>query len=419
MKDLLLFVPLDDFAKAQYEYIPLGVLYLASFIEEAGFEVDVVHGRTEDIKPGYRFYGLSASTSSYTMAVDALKHIRKIQHGARVIAGGPHFKAKECIDDALKDDWDCIVSGDGEKALLDMVSKKTRCMKKTVIYAESVMNLDSFPLPAFDKIDLSKYNYPLRDGLKCINLLTSRGCPYECQYCSTSKTKLRYHSPDKVMEMAETLMGYGFDSFMIADDNMSMSKGRFYDILSGFETIDIKWRSLIRAETINDEGLERMVRSGCIEVGPGIESGSQKILDIVKKRSKVDRNLKFIQDCESAGIRCVPSFIIGLPGETPETVKATYEFMKQAKPSAFAYNILMPFPDCPIFLKKDTEFKDLITIYPYTWDDCVTKSKEITKCFVSTPAFSREKILEEYHKYYNIFADLTNFDPRRRGTRGD
>jgi radical SAM superfamily enzyme YgiQ (UPF0313 family) len=414
MKDLLLFVPLDDFAKAQYEYIPLGVLYLASFIEEAGFEVDVVHGRTEDIKSGYRYYGVSSTTAQYSYALDALKRIKEIEPIAKTIVGGPHFKAEECLNEACGHGWDHVVIGDGEFPLLHILTGQ---ISDIAIWGTTVEDLDSYPLPAFHKLNLSKYNYPLRNDLKCINLLTSRGCPYECQYCSTSKTKLRYHSPDRVLEMAETLMGYGFNSFMIADDNMSMNKNRFYDILSGLESLDVKWRSLIRAETINQTGLEKMVRSGCVEVGPGIESGSQKILDIVKKRSKVDRNLKFIQDCENAGIRCVPSFIIGLPGETSETVKDTYEFMKKAKPSAFAYNILMPFPDSPIYQKKDTEFKDLITIYPYTWDDCVTKCKKITQCFVSTPSFSREQILEEYYKYYDIFADMTAFDPRKRGNR--
>jgi anaerobic magnesium-protoporphyrin IX monomethyl ester cyclase len=277
--------------------------------------------------------------------------------------------------------------------------------------------LDFFPPPAFEKLDLFKYNYPLQNGLKCINLLTSRGCPFSCQYCSTSKTKLRYHSPDRVIQMAETLKSYGFNSFMMADDNMSMNKKRFHTILSLLEGLNVKWRSLIRAETIDDDTLDRVVRSGCVEIGPGIESGSQRILDIVKKKSKVERNLDFIHRCENAGIRCVPSFIIGLPGEDKDSIQATYEFMKAAKPRAFAYNILMPFPDSPIFLKKDTEFKDLITIYPYTWDDCMTKSKKITQCFISTPSLSREKILSEYYKYYDIFADMTFFDPRRRGAR--
>jgi radical SAM superfamily enzyme YgiQ (UPF0313 family) len=419
LKDLLLFCPLDDFAKAQYEYIPLGVLYLASFIEEAGYEVDVIHGRTEDIPPGYKHYGISAATAQYTMAVDALKHIRKIQHDAKVIAGGPHFKALTCINDAFNEDWDYIISGDGEYTLRNIVSCRLLNIER-VTFASPIMNLDTLPMPAWGKIDIQRYNYPLRPGLKCVNLSTSRGCPWKCAYCSTSNTKLRECSPDRVLEEADILVNkYGFDSFMIADDNVSVNKKRFYGILDGFEKLGVKWRSLIRAETINDEGLERMLRSGCIEIGPGIESGSQKILDLVEKKSKVEDNIRFVKRCEEVGITCVPSFIIGLPNESSETVQETYEFMKIAKPSAFAWNMFLPLPDCPISLQYETKYKDYITLYPLTWDDCMTKAKKITQCFVSTPYLSREQILSEYYKYYDIFADLTGFDPRRRGTRGD
>jgi len=415
LKDLLLFCPLDDFAKAQYEYIPLGILYISSFLSEKGYEVDVVHGRINDIKSGYKYYGLSAATASYTTIVKALRHIRQIQPDAKVIAGGPHFNAGHCVIDALNNDWDHIVIGDGEIAMLNILTKKTT---DRVIFGPTILDLDILPLPDYEKINIRRYNYPLKEGLRCVNILTSRGCPFECQYCSTCRTGFRERSPSKVLEDADILVNkYGFDSLMVADDNVSINKKRFYAILEGFEKLNIKWRSLIRANTINQEGMERMVRSGCIEAGPGIESGSQKILNIVKKHSKVERNMEFIRQCEERGIRCVPSFIIGLPGEDKRTVEATYEFVKKSKPSAFAYNILMPFPDSPIYLKRNTEFRDLITIYPYTWDDCMTKAKKITKCFVSTPSLNREDILREYYKYYDIFADLTGFDPRKRGTR--
>jgi anaerobic magnesium-protoporphyrin IX monomethyl ester cyclase len=206
---------------------------------------------------------------------------------------------------------------------------------------------------------------------------------------------------------------------MIADDNVSINKKRFYGILDGFEKLGVKWRSLIRAETVNDEGLEKMLCSGCLEIGPGIESGSQEILDLVEKKSKVERNIEFVNRCQEIGITCVPSFIIGLPNESPKTIQETYEFMKATKPGAFAYNMFLPLPDCPISLQYESKYKKYITIYPLTWDDCMTKAKKITQCFVSTPHLSREDILSNYYKYYDIFADITGFDPRKRGTRDE
>jgi len=415
MKDLLLFVPVDTFAKAQYEYIPLGSLYLASFISKAGYDVDVTHGTVDDIIPGYRFYGISVTTAQYSTGLKALNKIRMIQPGAKVITGGAHYNARVCVDMALNDDWDFIVTGDGEKVLLDIIRGH---IGSRVLEGIPVDDLDSLPMPAFNKIDIGKYNYPLRDGIKCINMSTSRGCPFQCQFCSVSGTKIRQRSPQNIVEEVDVLTKkYGFDGIMFNDDTMSININRYHAILKELESYNVKWRSLVRTNLIPHSTLKKMKRSGCVEVGPGIESGSQYILDLMRKGTKVEDNIAWVRACEDNGIRATPSVIIGLPGETPKTINETYEFYKRSKPTAFAYNIFMPFPDSPIYQNYETFYKKYITIYPYEWDDCIVKSKKITQCFVSTPTLSREKILEEYYKYYDIFADLTGFDPRTRGNR--
>jgi radical SAM superfamily enzyme YgiQ (UPF0313 family) len=132
MKDLLLFVPVDYFALAQFEYIPTGPLYLASFISEAGYDVDVLHGTVDEIKAGYKFYGISVTTATYSVGVAALKRIREIQPEAIVITGGPHYNAQLCIDLSLKDDWNFIVVGDGENGLLDIMNGKASASSRVV-----------------------------------------------------------------------------------------------------------------------------------------------------------------------------------------------------------------------------------------------------------------------------------------------
>ena len=416
MKDLLIFVPLDTFAKAQYEFIPIGPLTISSFVSDAGFEVDVVHGLTKDIKEGYKYYGISSTTAQYTMAKDALLHIRRLDPTAKVIIGGPHFNAKACLDEAVNDGWDYIVVGDGEIATRDILAGKETAK---VVYGTVIDDIDSISLPDYGKLDLSKYNYPLREGMRCINIMTSRGCPFKCVFCSTSGSKLRQRSSDKVMEEVEILTKkYGFDSLLFVDDTMSINNRRYYSILSELESFNIKWRAYGRTTTINKEGLERMARSGCIECCPGIESGSQEILDLIGKGTNAEKNIEWCKTCEDVGIVCSPFIIIGLPNESMETVKATERFVREAKPSAFAYNILMPFPDSPLVVKRE-KFSKYLTIYPYTWDDCITKSKKITDCFVSTPYLSREDILKEYYRNYDLFANITGFDPRKRGTRAN
>ena len=416
MKDLLLYIPLDDFAKAQHEYIPLGPLYMASYLEEAGFEVDVVHGRVEDIKTGYRFYGLSATSSQYNYIKDAYKHIRETSEGSKVVVGGPHFSAPGCVQEAELVGWEHIVVGDGEIALRNILDGKET---SRVVWGTPVADLNLVPYPAFDKIDISRYNFPLGEGLNCTSIITSRGCNFKCAFCSSSPTKLRQRSVDSVMGELDILINkYGFNSLMFVDDMVSVGRKRFYNLLDEVEKLNIKWRCYGRTNSITHEGLERMQRAGCVECAPGIESGNQKILDLIGKGTNVQDNIDWCIKCEEVGIKCVPMVIIGLPGESLETIKDTEMFMRKAKPSGFGYNILMPFPDSPIMRDYDY-WKQYITVEPYTWDDCVTKSKKILRSFVSTPALSQEKILEEYYRNYNLFAEITGFDPRKRGTRGD
>jgi radical SAM superfamily enzyme YgiQ (UPF0313 family) len=416
MKDLLLYTHLDDFASSQYEFVPLGLLYLSSYASQAGYEVDVIHGRTSDIKPGYRFYGISSTSSQYSMAKRALGKIREFNHDAKVILGGPHLNAPQCVQECISDGWDYLVIGEGEQALLEILNNKKF---PGIVHGTPIRDLDSIPFPDYDKIDLSMYSYPLANGMKCINVITTRGCPFGCVFCSSAGGAVRQRSPDNVLEEIDLLVNkYGFDGITFVDDTMSINKKRYNSILSGIEEFNIKWKAHGRTTTITYEGLARMAKSGCIECCPGIESGDQQILNLVNKGTNVESNMAWCRKCEENGIICSPFIMIGLPNESSESIEKTRVFMERSKASAFSYNILMPYPDSPLFLNRE-KYKEYITIYPYTWDDCIVKSKKITKCFVSTPFLSRKQIIDEYYKNYDLFANITGYDPRKRGYRGD
>lgn len=221
MKDLLLFAPLDDFVpgKAQHEFVPLGLLYLCSYVEQFGFDVDVLHGNIPEIRDGYRFYGISSTTGQYSMALQAKYRIRAIQPDAKIILGGPHLNAPEYVEESLGHGWDFLVIGDGEIRLRDILMGWP---SGRVLFGIPIDDLNSLPFPAYYKIDMNKYNFPLRDGLKCINMITSRGCPFKCNFCTTSNKKFRKRSVENVIQEVDLLTNkYGFNSLMFVDDTMS------------------------------------------------------------------------------------------------------------------------------------------------------------------------------------------------------
>jgi radical SAM superfamily enzyme YgiQ (UPF0313 family) len=207
-----------------------------------------------------------------------------------------------------------------------------------------------------------------------------------------------------------------------------LNKKRLISITNSLKDYKIKYRCYARADNSADENLlNLMLESGCVELGVGIESGSQKILTLMNKHTTVENNINFIQQTQNMGMSVNSFIMVGLPGESEKTIEDTRNFMKKAKPHRFGYNIFVPYPGSPIAEKYDSpftngqyagkSFRDFITLYDMPYEKAVTKAKTIDECFVSTPDLSREQIIDTYHKEFEKFVEITGFDPRKRGDR--
>jgi len=422
-KKILLISPLEDFLINPKFFPPLGILYLSSYLKQHYYEVDVIHGDIKDIKKDYDFYGISSSTPQYPKAKKILEHIKINNPKAKVILGGAHVNSEKCALEALIDGFDYVVRGTGEKSLLKIVEGEEN---RKLIVGERLTQeeLDNL-LPDRDAINIEEYGYPIGDK-KAITIITSRGCPYRCSFCSISCGRVDFRDYKKVIEEIFLLKKrYGYENFMFLDDSFTVNKKRLKNILEGLKDQSIRYRCYARADNSSEESLLKlMLKTGCVELGVGIESGSQKILDLVDKKTSVKDNLKFLELARKIGIRINSFIMIGLPGEDIESVNDTREFMEKTKPEAFGYNIFTPMPDSPIVVNyekkieygpyKGKSFKDFITIYPMPYEKAVTKAKKIEECFVSTPALSREDILRIYNEEFERFIEITGFDPRKR-----
>lgn len=412
MADILLFDPLDEFLIGKKEFSPLGVLYISSWLKQHGHTVKVIHGNTQDIPEGYDYYGISATTPQYPAAKEALEHIKQVEPSAVTILGGPHTNAKRCVEEALSDGFNHVVIGEGEQVTLDILEGRRL---ESVIYGEPLKNIDDF-FPDRDAIDFSNYGYPLDNGMRAATLMTARGCPYRCQFCSSSEGTSRWRSIENVEKEVDLLVNhYGYKALLFIDDVFTLKPTRLKQMLNMIKKYNVYWRCYART-TLKYEELVEMRQAGCVEVGAGVESGSQFILDLVMKMTKTEQNKQFIHDCKRAGVLANTFVMIGLPGESSETVKETRQWMEEAVPERFGYNIYIPYPDSPIATNQE-RFKDYITIHPMPYGKALTKAKQITECFVSTPWLSREEIVSSYYDNFEHFVSITGFDPRRRGFR--
>lgn len=425
-KKILLISPLEDFLINPKEFPPLGILYLSSYLKKNNYDVTCLHGSAEDITSDYDFYGISSSTPQYPQAQKILNHIKQINPDAKVILGGAHTTSLKCINEALKDGFDYVVRGQGEKALLNIVqgNEQQRIVNGANLNSEEINNF----FPDRDALDMKSYGYPLFGG-RAATIITSRGCPYNCAFCANSCRKVSFVDPDSVMKEIDVLINkYKFDSLLFLDDSFTLNKKRLITITQSLKDYSLKYRCYARTDNSSDDDLlNLMLESGCVELGAGIESGSQEILTMMNKHTTIENNIRFIQQTQRLGIPVNTFIMIGLPGESKKTIEETRNFMEKARPKKFGYNILTPYPGSPIIEEYDVpfshgphkgkSFKDFITIYEMPYGKAITKAKSIDECFVSTPDLSREEITKRYHEEFEKFVKITGFDPRTRGDR--
>ncbi|HUS51186.1 MAG TPA: radical SAM protein [Candidatus Paceibacterota bacterium] len=432
MSKILLYDPLDEFLIGNKEFAPLGILYISSWLKKRGYEVDVIHGKPEEIIVGdYDLYGISATTPQYLAAVEAAQNILKENPNAKIVLGGAHTNAPQVREQAFSDGFTQIVVGEGEKAMEQILKNNPK--KGSTIFGERLTKNELGDLlPDRDALNISEYGYPL-GGSSALTMMTARGCPYKCQFCSSGGTKYSFRPINNIIEEVDLLVNkYGVNRILFIDDVFTLNHKRLRDLSTELKAYipesmgGLRWRCYSRTD-MELKGLEIMADGGCIEVGVGVESGSPDVLELVMKKTNPESNVEFIKATKQVGIKANTFMMIGLPGESPKTIKETRNWIKKAMPEVFGYNIYTPMPDSPILQKcnlpiqsgkfKGKKMSDFITLYDMPFEKSVMKAKKIEECFVSTPWLSRQDIIDNYHKEFEEFVEITGFDPRTRGDR--
>jgi len=322
---------------------PLGILYLVTALNHHGIKSYVHDTNIEEIPRGFSFYGISATTPQFPLALAALKHIRKIEPKAKVIIGGPHAT----VDPGSCGNFDSVVIGNGENVLplaLDFDAEFT----------------GDLPVPQYlpdrSAIDIKKYSYTI-DDLPATSIMTSRGCPFSCGFCCKSAGKIVLNSAaDVIRELLVLKYVYGYNAFMFFDDIFIADPIRFAKIAAFLKEEKIKWRGFTRADLLlklGDELVEKMAQSGCVEIGMGIESGSDKILSLINKGENTDTIKAAVKMLHRHEIRVKGFFIVGLPSESRETISETASLVSELNLDDIDFTIFQPFKGSYIYEHKN------------------------------------------------------------------
>ena len=335
---------------------PMGLLYIAAVLEEEGWEVRYVDLAFTDEIPEADLYGITATSADYPDAVQIAKRLYRRQNGL-VVLGGRHVTGMRGAADKA---FDVVVVGEGENPIKKIVNNwlTVLCLAGPGYKIECglVEDLDTIPFPArhllpTQGMNIFAYKQRYWEG-ETTCLLTMRGCPYKCAFCTAGGERVRYRSVDNVIaEIEHVIDTYGIREFRLSDDTFTLNRERLLELLPRMKECNIFWRASVRARPLDPGLLELMADSGCVELSYGIESGDQRVLDRVNKGVTLEQSETAMKWSKEAGITVRALMIAGLPGETPESAYKTIEFMERTRQywDIAALTNFVPLPGSPIW----------------------------------------------------------------------
>ncbi len=359
----------------------IGLSYIGSALIQAGHDVELLDIEAykysnEEVEEAIRknkaeVICIGTLVTGFNYVDWLCTAIKNIKPNVPVIIGNSIATTiPEILLENVKADY--LVLGEGELTIVELVNAISnkydisgikgiayRNNSKIIIAEprELILDLDSIPFPARHLFPLKEVYFKnasssLKPPIGVVS--TTRGCPYKCTYCyhAFQNQRIRFHSAERVVDEIEYLVKeYNIRSLGFSDDLFVIKKSRVFEIFDLLEkrNIKINWRASCRVNFFDDELIKRMKRAGCVEIGIGIESGSQKILNNIHKQSTVEQAQKALQLCKKYDIHPYTSYMIGNVGETRESVYKTIEFRKKYDPGMGGFFFTTPYPDTPLY----------------------------------------------------------------------
>ncbi len=429
---------------------PLGLLYLASYVQKyTDHRIEVldtiveeldysgIENRIKEINPD--LVGIQAMSFTLIDAFLCARIVKRIDKHIPVVFGGPHptIFPQETIN--LKE-VDYVVIGEGEvafKELLENINNPEELRKvKGLVYKENgriidtgprefMENLDAIPFPARELTPYKEYYSLLAKRTPVTTMITSRGCPYKCLFCDRPQLgkRFRARSAENVVDEMEECLRLGIKEILIYDDTFTVDRERVLSICSEIlkRRLKIGWDIRTRVDNVDEEMLEKLREAGCERIHYGVETSSQRILDILRKGITLEQVKDAFRLTKEAGISTLAYFMFGSPGETEEEIRDSIRLAKELKPDFVHFSITTPFPATDLYrkglkegvLKKDywREFshnpeKDFI---PQVWEENLSQEelvallKSAYRSFYVRPAYilkelTKVKSLKEFRR---------------------
>ena len=360
---------------------PLGLLSISAYLKRSGHKVFIYDCLGPEspqsirekiyavLAPDPDIVGFSTTTSSFLDGNDMATLIKEASPRVKIVFGGVHVSA---LGGALLEDFPCIdylSPGEGELTLSEIASGQCPASIDGLIWRDGerivtnvprspIPNLDDLPFPDYESLNgfPRSYNLPLFSyiGFPGSTMSTSRGCPYECSYCDRSvfKRSYRYNSPEYVYEhMLYLRHRFGVRHINIYDDLFTLNRPRIFALCHLLTTkpIGIQFNCAVRVGHADNDLLMLLKNAGCLMVSVGIESADPAMLARHKSGVTVEEVRDTIDRIKACGLRVKGLFMMGLPGETEESIQATSDFVISLGLDDMNMSKFTPFPGAPIW----------------------------------------------------------------------
>ena len=412
--------------KVVYKHNAVGILYVVAALEQAGFKVDIrehflnyrlsfddeVNRLLSSVDNGSDFIGIGCHSVHLPFVVMASQEIKKRFPDKKVILGGvgPSAVAGELLKKFAF--IDAVVIGEAEETVVEVFKKGTKNFSeidgiayrdKDKVYVnkprQPIIDLDKLPFPAYQVLDFKQY--------QILVVITSRGCPYGCPFCSLSALwgrKVRYRSIDNVMEELRLLVNkYGVKHIFIGDSTFVVDRKRTAKLCHRLknEDLDFKWECLVRLDSMDEQLMQLMQESGCEGVFYGLESGSDRVLKKIKQTVTVDKSLEVIKSSLKYFKTVQVGLMWGFPFETLDDFKQTLE-MRRYLEEDLKCEVQLRWLEPYRFTTLYQEYKNQL-FFPDKLSMMYTPGEVQVKV-----ALGRDYYLEDGHKKYGVPTDVTS-----------
>ncbi len=365
-----------DLLEAGAVYPSMGLAYIAAITERVGHDVTVIDAEAEQLNYQDildRLQKFQPDIIGFQTFCANLPRCRKVAESAKqlfpnvkIVFGG--VQATLFPEQQLQDDLvDFVVVGEGEipfeHILEHLENKRPISDVSGIVYKDNsdaiitnprpplIRSLDELPFPALHLFPMDKYHSSAQlRGNKTLHLFTSRGCPYNCSYCSGDLIfgkSFRYRSPEKVIEDINYMISaFGIDSIQFYDETFTVNRDRVFALCDALieNNLRLPWACFTRVDLVDEEILTKMRDAGCYQIFFGVETGVERLLKLIRKGTTLDQARKAFKLCRKVGIETLASFMLTLPTETVEDTEQSIRFGLELDPDYVYWLTFVPYP---------------------------------------------------------------------------